>query len=183
MLDTRNFPENLRLIRAAALTPVLVTVMVTACAPVATARGAGLAGPHFDPVAFFTGETEGKGRLKVMFSRPKSVHVSGQGMLQGDGVLVLDQTVTTEGDHPKTRRWRIRQTAPDHYAGTLTDASGPVRLDVTGNRLRIRYRAKGGLAFSQVLTLQPGGQVSQNVMKVRKMGMVVATIRETIIRR
>jgi hypothetical protein len=179
MYDTRKLARHLHSIGAAAL----ALAFVTACAPAASARGAALADPHFDPVAFFTGETEGRGRLKVMFSRPKSMRVSGHGMLQGDGVLVLDQTVTTEGDRAKTRQWRIRQTAPDHYVGTLTDASGPVRLDVTGNCLRIHYHAKGGLAFSQVLTLQPGGQISQNVMKVRKLGMVVATIRETITRR
>ncbi len=177
MLDTRNYAMHLPLIGAAAL------AMMTAWAPAASVRDLAAAGPHFDPVAFFTGETEGRGRLKVMFSRAKSIHVSGHGMLQGDGVLVLDQTVTTEGDHAKSRQWRIRQTAPDHYVGTLTDASGPVRLDVTGSRMRIRYHAKGGLVFSQVLTLQPGGQVSQNVMRVRKLGMVVATVRETITRR
>jgi hypothetical protein len=111
----------------------------------------------------------------------------GQGSAQGDvfsaEVDARQRAWDAAGRRAKTRQWRIRQTAPDHYVGTLTDASGPVRLDVTGNCLRIHYHAKGGLAFSQVLTLQPGGQISQNVMKVRKLGMVVATIRETITRR
>lgn len=139
--------------------------------------------PHFDPVAFFTGATEGQGRLKVMLSRGKAMHVSGHGAVEPDGTLVLDQTVTTAGEKDRTRRWRIRRITPDHYVGTLTDATGPVRIDVAGNRLRIRYHAKGGLAFGQVITLEPGGQVAHNAMNVRKLGMVVATIRETITRR
>ena len=129
MIDTHDFARHLPLIGAAALT----LSILAGCAPTAFARDGGPAGPHFDPIAFFTGETEGKGRLKVMFSSAKTMHVSGHGVLQGDGVLVLDQTVTTQGDRAKTRQWRIRQTAPDHYAGTLTDALGPVTLDVAGN--------------------------------------------------
>ena len=162
---------------------VWAAVLASGWAPPASARSEAPAGPHFDPIAFFTGETEGNGRLKVRFSRGKTMHVIGHGALQDDGTLVLDQTVMTAGDPPKARQWRIHQTAPDHYAGSLSDASGPVTLDVTANRLRIRYHAKGGLGFSQVLTLGPGGQVARNVMHVRKMGMVVATIRETIRRR
>ena len=175
MLDTRNAARTMSLIIAAAL--------ASAWAPFAPGRSAAPTGPHFDPVVFFTGDTEGNGRLKVMTSRGKTMHVIGHGALQEDGVLVLDQTVMTQGDHATTRQWRIRQTAPDHYAGTLTGASGPVTLDVAENRLRIRYRAKGGLRFSQRLTLEPGGQQARNVMHVRKLGMVVATIRETIMRR
>jgi hypothetical protein len=175
MISTRRHVRRLPL--------ALMLVLASGWAPSAVARSGTPAGPRFDPIAFFTGETEGVGRLKVMFSRAKTMHVIGHGVLQADGMLVLDQTVTAQGDLPKVRQWRIRQTAPDHYAGSLTDASGPVRLDVTGDRLRIRYHAKGGLAFSQVLMLQAGGQVAHNVMRVRKFGMVVATIRETIQRR
>jgi hypothetical protein len=174
MPDSRTFARNLSL--------TCLALLAMAWGPVASARGAAPGGPHFDPIVFFTGKTEGTGRLKIMFSHSKTMHVSGVGVRQDDGVLVLDQSVVTQGDRPKTRQWRIRQTGPDHYTGTLTDASGPVTLTVAGNRLRIRYHAKGGLLFSQVLTLQSGGQVSQNVMNVRKLGMVVATIRETITR-
>ncbi len=180
MIHARRLAEHLMLGR---LLPVWAAALASGWAPLAWAQPVAPVGPHFDPIAFFTGETEGDGRLKVMFSRSKTMRVIGHGALQDDGTLVLDQTVMTAGDRPKTRQWRIRQTAPDHYAGSLSDASGPVRLDVTGNRLRIRYHAKGGLGFSQVLTLGPGGQVARNVMHVRKMGMVVATILETIRRR
>lgn len=175
MIDARRLAKRLMLAVAA--------VLASACVPLAAARPVAPDGPHFDPIAFFTGETEGNGRLKVMFSHGKTMHVIGHGVLQNDGTLVLDQTVLTSGDPPKTRQWRIRQTAPDHYAGSLSGASGPVTLDVAANRLRIRYHARGGLGFSQVLTLEPGGQVARNVLHVRKMAMVVATIRETIRRR
>ena len=180
MTDARSLAKHLPLGR---LLPVYAAVLASGWAPLASARPAAPVGPHFDPIAFFTGETEGHGRLKVMFSHGKTMHVIGHGALQDDGTLVLDQTVMTAGDRPKARQWRIRQTAPDHYAGSLSDASGPVTLDVAANRLRIRYHAKGGLGFSQILTLEPGGQAARNVLHVRKMGMVVATIRETIRRR
>lgn len=166
---------------ASRLVPISAAALVFCVAPPTAARAD--AAPHFDPIAFFTGETEGRGRLKVMASHGKAMHVAGHGAVEADGDLVLDQTVTTAGEQAKTRRWRIRRIAPDRYAGTLTDAAGPVRLAVIGDRLRIRYRAKGGLAFAQVLTLAPGGQTARNVMKVRKLGIVVATLHETIERR
>ena len=174
---------HLRHLHPGRLLLVWVAVLASGWAPLALARPEAPAGPYFDPIAFFTGDTEGNGRLKVRFSRSKPMRVLGHGALQDDGMLVLDQTVMAADDPPKARQWRIRQTAPGHYAGSLTDASGPVTLEVAGNRMRIRYRARGGLGFSQVLTLEPGGQVARNVMHVRKMGMVVATIREMIRRR
>lgn len=137
------------------------------------------AGPHFDPIAFFTGTTRGDGRLKVLFSRGKAVRVAGRGAVAPDGTLVLDQQVTTDGT-TKARQWRIRQVGPDRYEGTLTDAAGPVRLSVAGAVLRIAYHARGGLAFRQRIELESGSQVAHNVLKVRKLGIVVATLRETI---
>lgn len=136
--------------------------------------------PHFDPMAFFAGRTEGTGRLKVLFSRGKPVRVDGRGVVEGDGTLVLDQQVSADGGPARPRQWRIRRIAPDTYAGTLTDAVGPVRMRVSGTVLRIAYHGKGGLAVRQRIMLEPGAEVAHNVLKVRKLGIVVATLRETI---
>lgn len=71
-------------------------------------------------------------------------------------------------------------TAPGHYVGTLTDASGPVTGNVTGNRLDSRFRMKTGLRVEQVLDLSPDRKSAHNRLTVRKFGMVVVTLDETI---
>ena len=137
-----------------------------------------------DPIAFFTGRTEGEGALSVaMQQRPVTVRVRGNGRVDPDGTLVLDQRVR-EGSKPvKERQWRIRQVAPGQYAGTLSDADGPVSGELVGERLHLRFKMKGGLTADQWLALDPGGISVRNVMTVRKMGVRVATLDETIRRR
>jgi len=137
----------------------------------------------FDPVAFFTGATVGNGSLKKVFSSPKASHVAGFGRLRRDGRLALDQTVTIAGEPVKTRQWLLRQTGPGQFAGTLSDASGPVEAQVSGSLLMIHYTMDGGMAVDQVLTIAEDGQSARNVMKIRKFGLVVATLNETIHRK
>jgi hypothetical protein len=136
--------------------------------------------PIFDPLAFFSGHTEGEGRLKIFASRARSVHVHGDGRVDGDGTLHLVQSVV-EGDHPPTSRaWAIRAAGERRYDGTLTDADGPIAGDVRDNRLHLQFRMKHGLRVEQWLYLQPGAQIARNRMTVRKFGVVVATLDETI---
>jgi hypothetical protein len=137
-----------------------------------------------DPIVFFTGRTEGEGTLSVaMQERPVTVRVRGIGRVDPDGTLVLDQRVR-EGSKPvKERQWRIRQIAPGRYAGTLSDADGPVSGELVGERLHLRFKMKGGLTADQWLALDPGGNSVRNVMTVRKLGVRVATLDETIRRR
>lgn len=135
--------------------------------------------PVFFPERFFAGHTEGQGRLKVALSEAKAIDVHGDGEVEPDGTLVLDQVVDQEGKSPERREWRIRG-AGGRYTGTLTDAVGPVRGDVRGNRLHLAYKMKGGFSAEQWIYLQPGGTVALNRMQVRKLGVPVATIEETI---
>lgn len=136
--------------------------------------------PAFSPSAFFSGRTEGVGALKILFSKPRPVLVHGVGHIAGDGSLVLDQRVDEEGKPTKTREWHIRAAGTERYAGTLSDAAGPIDGETRGNRLHLRFRMKGGLDAEQWLYLQPGGSVALNVMTVRKFGATVATLHETI---
>ena len=107
------------------------------------------------------------------------VRVEGYGTLEG-GVLTLEQRVH-EGDKPvRTRSWTIRETAPGRYAGTLTDASGPVEGEADGNRLTLRYTMEGGFPVEQVLTLSADRTRAYNVLKVRKLGVTVAVLAEDI---
>ena len=136
--------------------------------------------PAFIPERFFAGPTHGDGVLRITFSGRHHVMVEGHGHSEPDGTLVLDQTVRRDSARPSTRQWRIHMTRPGHYAGTLSDARGPVTGDVEGNRLRLAFTGKDGLAVEQYLYLQPGGQTALNRMTVRKFGLPVAALEETI---
>lgn len=136
--------------------------------------------PVFAPAAFFAGRTEGQARLKVIFGGTRPVHVIGEGRVTPDGTLVLDQVVTQAGKPAKRREWRIRETAPGRYGGTLTDASGPVVGEVTGNCLHLSYSMRGGVQAEQWIYLQPGGATALNRMSITKFGIPVARLAETI---
>ena len=134
----------------------------------------------FDPLAFFAGRTEGRASLRVIFHRAHAVRVHGHGRPQPDGSLVLDQMVEEEGKPATTRAWRLRRVAPGRYTGTLTDAVGPVTADTIGDRLHIRYRAKGKIAIEQWLRLSPDGRSADNRLTARRLGIPVARLHETI---
>jgi len=146
---------------------------------VASSRAEQAPGRRFDPRVFFDGRSRGEGRLKVVFRAARLVHVRSEGHREGP-TLVLEQRVAEEGERPRTRTWRIREVAPGRYAGTLSDAAGPVSGATQGNRLHLWFRMKGGLKADQWLTLAPDGCSAHNLMKVRKLGVVVATLDETI---
>lgn len=135
--------------------------------------------PRFSPQAFFAGATRGEGRLKIVMSGAKRVTVDGRGRMAGD-TLVLDQTVTGASATPEQRQWRLREVAPGRYAGTLSDAAGPVAGEVTGSRLHLQFAMKRGLVADQWLDLAADGQSAQNRMVVTKFGMTVAVLNETI---
>lgn len=158
---------------------LLASLLLTAAAP-ATAD---LAAPQpvFHPDIFFAGHTEGHAQLKELFHSAKPVHVVGTGRVE-HGTLILDQTVMQQGKKPESREWRIHQVSPGRYAGTLSDATGPVNGDVAGNCLHLSYPMKGGLQVDQRIYLQPGGQRALNRMKITKFGITVASLDETITR-
>ena len=136
--------------------------------------------PTFDPAAFFAGRTVGEGTIDVVLKSPEPLRVQGSGRTEADSTLILDQVVRRGGRAPERRQWRFRKLGPSRYAGTLTDATGPVAADVQGNRLHLRYPMKGGLQAEQWIYLRPDGQSAVNRMTIRKLGMVVARIDETI---
>ena len=133
----------------------------------------------FNPVEFFRGKTHGDGTLKVIFQSPKRMSVDSEGRMEKDGSLLLEQTIHEPQKPARTRFWRLRQTAPGQFEGTLTDAAGPVRVDVTGEQVRIRYTGKDHLDFDQVLTPAGPGHV-KNRMRVKRFGLIVAHFEEDI---
>ena len=162
----------------------ILTLAITlgACVPAGRLTREHAAAPVFDPLAFFSGRTEGRGNLTVLTKRRQTVTVEGHGITDGDGAIVLDQDVRQGEGLVKHRTWRLRRAAPGRYVGTLSDAAGPVTGDVIGNTLHLSFTMKSGLRAQQWLYLQPGGQVSRNRMVVTKLGMPVASLDETITR-
>ena len=133
----------------------------------------------FNPVEFFRGRTHGDGILKITFQAAKRMSVDSFGKTEKDGSVLLEQTIHEPGKPPRVRYWRLRQTGPNRYDGTLTDAAGPVRVDVSDDRVRIRYKAKNHLDFDQWLTPAGAKQV-HNRMRVKRFGITVARFEETI---
>jgi hypothetical protein len=160
--------------------PLAALLSLPACVSMPRIDSPQAAAPPFKVSEFFTGRLHGEGVLEVMMSGSRSVRVTSVGRKARDGSIILDQEVREEGKPPRTRSWRLRETAPGRYAGTLSDAEGPVTGIVKGNRLHLSFRMRGDMDVDQWLTLAPGGRSARNVLRVRKMGLTVAAMDETI---
>ncbi|WP_420454240.1 DUF3833 family protein [Rubrivirga sp.] len=156
-----------------------LAVMVGGCLP-ALPRVESRPTPTFDPIAFFEGPTEGLGTLSVRARSPVLVRVESVGTRRPDGGLSLRQTIRRGGGPTTERTWELAPDGPGRYAGTLTDADGPVEAWADGDRLSIRYGMGGGLSMRQELTLQPGGDLALNLATVRWLGVPVARLSEQI---
>lgn len=135
---------------------------------------------RFDPAAFFSGRTVGDAQIKIIMRRAHGMQVQSMGKVEADGTLSVSQVVAEEGKPVKKRAWRIREVKPGQYTGTLSDAVGPVTGTLENDVLRLRFAIKGGMKAENVLRLRPDGQSVHNVMTVRKFGITVATLEETI---
>jgi hypothetical protein len=132
-----------------------------------------------DPMRFFEGRTESVSTVKLIMRKPFSSRSIGQGEIDS-GVLELVQRVQDEGKAPYNRQWRMRQVAPGQFAGTMSEAAGPVLAEEVDGRYRFRFRMKGNLTVEQWLTPLPGGQVAKTKTSVRKFGMTVGHSEGTI---
>ena len=168
--------------RAPLLIPILGSILFALVPTSALAETPPASDPTFDPLTFFAGRTEGRGRLKVDLRPARAVVVHGRGRVERDGTLVLDQTVV-EGTTPAIeRRWTFRAAGLGRYAGTLSDAAGPVAGDVAGSRLHLHFRMHGGIIADQRIDLAADGASAHNRMTFRKLGVVVARLDEVITR-
>ena len=136
----------------------------------------------FDPILFFTGRSHGDGTVDTVTNPPVPLTVDSIGRRQG-ATLVLDQIIRQGAKPPRVRRWTMRRLAPGRYTGTLTDAVGPVSVDVAGPRATIRYTMRGGMRVEQQLALQADGRTLLNHLQVRRFGFRLATVTETIRKR
>lgn len=153
------------------MTRIVLLLLATLAAPVHAAR--------FNPVEFFRGRSHGDGTLKVIFQSPEHIAVDSLGSSEKDGSLVLKQVIHEPGKPARTRYWRMKQMGENRFAGSLTDAASPVRVDVAGEQVRIRYTGQNHLNFDEILT-PAGPREVRNTMRVRRFGIVVAHYDEVI---
>jgi len=107
-----------------------------------------------DLAAFFTGKTHAESEVKVGFKKPVRHITDTIGRRGKDGELILTDHIREDGKPPKTRRWVMRRSGPDSFTGTMTEAAGPVRIEVDGRQATIRYKVKGGISIHQLLTMR-----------------------------
>ena len=137
-------------------------------------------GPPIDPMRFFEGDTQGAGVLTIALVLRHEVRVRGTGTRRGAELELVQ--IVTQGDSPPRRRvWLLRPDGPDRWAGTLTDADGPVTVEREGARLMIRYRDSKGFHITQTLVATGQGQV-HNRLVARRFGLRLAVLDETITR-
>jgi Protein of unknown function (DUF3833) len=136
--------------------------------------------PGFAPEQFFVGRTEGQYVVQVMLSGRHAVRDHGRGHIERGGAVVLEQIVEEEGKPARRRSWRLMRAGPNRFTGTISDASGPVTGELTGNVLHLRYRSAEGPSVEQWITLHPGGRTAHNRMVFRRFGLSVATLEGTI---
>lgn len=156
-----------------------LALLLASCAGVPSAAIINAA-PPFVAERFFAGRLDGVGTLKIVLHAASTTHVTSAGYVSADGTLLLDQHIEQEGKPARDRHWRIQPLGNGRYGGTLTDASGPVTGEAVGNQLHLSFPMKNGMRVDQWLTLSPDGQVAQNHLIVRKLGVTVATLDETI---
>ena len=136
--------------------------------------------PRFDMLAFFAGKTRAENVLKVVFKKPVPLIVDSVGGKGDRGDFVMIDTVH-EGDKPvRQRKWIMKQTGPNRFGGTLTDATSPVDVQVDGNTATIRYTMKGGLQVEQQLELQADGKTLTNHVVAKKLGLKFARVEGTV---
>ena len=125
-----------------------------------------------DPLRFFEGRTEYVSTMKLVAKKPYRSRTLGHGEIDSDGALHLVQKVHDEGKPVHERRWHMRQVAPGRFAGTMSEARGPVTVDEVNGRYRFRFRLKGGVSIEQWLT-PVSNSAARSRLTVRKLGIPV----------
>ena len=153
---------------------------LVAAAAMALAGAATAPAPALDMTAFFAGRTHTENVLKIVFKRPARLVVDSVGGRGDRGDFVLLDTVREEGKPVRTRKWIMRPNGPSRFTGSLTDATGPVDVTVSGRQAVIRYTMKGGLKVVQQMELQADGRTLSNHVDVRKFGLKFASVDGTV---
>jgi len=129
---------------------------------------------------FFVGRTAGSGTIRIALAGQHGFRARSVGRLDRSGALVLDQVVEEEGKAARRRTWRLVRSGANRISGTLSDARGPVSGEIAGRVLSLRYTPAEGGSVDQRITFHPNGRTAENRMTIRRFGVPVATVEETI---
>lgn len=152
-----------------------------ACAATSLMFGSSVpAVPLKQPLRFFEGRTESVGTIKAMMKTTHRVESIGHGTIDADGALTLIQQVRDEGEAPHQRVWHIRKVGPTKFAGTMSEAEGPISIEQVGDGYCFRFNIRGGLAAEQWLIPNRDGNSGLSLLTVRKFGITVARSKATI---
>lgn len=135
--------------------------------------------PRLDLNEFFAGRTHADNDLKIVFHRTTKLIVDSVGRREGKEFVLVD--TVHEGDKPvRTRKWITHEVAPGRIGGTLSDATGPVDIIVSGDTATIRYVMQGGLNIVEQMQLRADGRTLSNHVEARKFGLQFAHVDGTI---
>ena len=158
-------------------------IAFTACVSASPFHTAAMTTPEFRPEQFFDGTTHGEGTLVQRFKADRKVSVEGRGTKQPDGSFRLDQSVTYADGSKEERSWTMKRTGAHSYSATLSDASGLMKGETSGNVFRLRYLLRHPAVYmNQELFLQPDGKTVLNIATVTVLGVTWARLSETITR-
>jgi hypothetical protein len=164
--------------RASAL--IVPALLLAGCVSLPRHAQAQADAPPFPVAAFFSGATEGEGRLQIITRSPRAIRVTSLGRVGADGTITVEQQIDEEGRRPRTRSWQLREVSPGRLAGELSDAAGPVTGEILPGELRLAFRMKDGMQARQRLILSQDGQSAHNILTVSRFGLRLAVLDETI---
>lgn len=154
--------------------PVRRILPAIVCAIIPSSVAHAIPGPATDPLQFFEGRTDTVTTMKVVAQKPLVSRSRGVGRIKPDGSLELTQYVKEDGNPEFQRSWHIREVAPGHYVGTMSQAKGPVSIQRMGGRYVFRFAMKGHLNVEQWLTPEPSLNAARMELTIRKLGVRVA---------
>lgn len=138
----------------------------------------------FEPEQFFAGRTKSQGEFHIV-GKEGTFHTAGVGATRR-GMLWLRQEITFGDGKRQLRQWELRRLPGNRYEGHISDGVGPVRGDLHGDTLHLRYALKAGqggtfhsFAVEQWLTLQPDGRTLEIRAAFRKLGLRIGSLKET----
>ena len=73
----------------------------------------------------------------------------------------------------------MRKVGPGRFAGTMSQAKGPVTVDEVDGRFRFRFRMKGGVSVEQWL-IPVSHDAARSRLTIRKLGFTVGRSEGTI---
>lgn len=139
-------------------------------------------GRTFDPLVWFEGRTRNEGVVRPIVGDAQRLQVDGVGRRLPDGSLQFEQVIRRDADVSR-RTWRVAAAGPDRWTLSGTDMVGRGQGWREGADVILSWRRRGGdLQARQQLRLAPDGRLT-NRMTLSRMGVTLAHIDETIVRR